>query len=300
MSNVKIKYLLGIDGGGTKTEFLLCTPNGEESSRLILGGSNLVNNGIENTYNILEKGIVHICNGINADEISVFAGIAGAKSGKNQRLINEFLSRFGFAFYDCGSDIDLALETALKGEDGTAVIMGTGIAAYSRLGEKLHRTGGRGYLIDKGGSGFHFGSDALNSAFEFVDGRGGSETIFRLVEEKLGKKPEDSVSDIYGSGASCVASFAPVVFEAFKLGDTTACEIIDRNAYEAAKVINGTRRVLNNYGSKIVICGGLCRQKEILYPFLIKYIEGNPALTFLDEPMVNGAVSLAKRRIQIC
>ena len=69
------------------------------------------------------------------------------------------------------SDIDLALEASLKGENGTAVIMGTGIVAYSRVGKKLHRAGGRGYLIDKGGSGFHFGADALNSAFEFIDGR---------------------------------------------------------------------------------------------------------------------------------
>lgn len=295
----KRKYLLGIDGGGTKTEFLLTDSDEKEIRRVILGASNPVSAGIENTYSLLDDGIKEICKGLNRSEISVYAGIAGAKSGDNQQLINTFLSKFGFTSFNCGSDVDLALEAALKGKNGVAVIMGTGIVAYAQNGEKLHRSGGIGYMIDKGGSGFHFGSDALNSAFEFIDGRGGSETLYKLVEQMLGKAPEDSVSDIYGGGAAYVASFAPAVFEAFKLGDSKAAEIIDRNAYEAAKIINGARKSLNMCNEKIVICGGLCKQKEILYPFLMKYIEGDFTLEFLDEPMVNGAISLAGR-MNIC
>ncbi|MBQ4603858.1 MAG: hypothetical protein IJB16_04565 [Clostridia bacterium] len=291
MSN-HIKYLLGIDGGGTKTEFLLTDSSGNELKRLFLGGTNPVNRGIENTFTVLNEGITKICNDLNFDETSVFAGIAGSKTSDYQKLICDFLADFSFASYNCGSDIDLALEAALNGEDGTAVIMGTGIVAYARSGKKLYRTGGRGYMIDKGGSGFHFGSDALNSAFEYIDGRGGSKTIHSLIEKKLEKKLENSVAEIYNVGASFVASFAPVVFEAYELGEDTAKKIIERNAYEAAKIINAAKK---NTDGKTVICGGLCKQKETLYPFLKKYIEGETTLIFLDEPMVSGAVSLAKR-----
>lgn len=294
------KYLLGIDGGGTKTEFLLTDLNGREIKRLILGASNPVSAGVENTYNVLDDGIEETCRGVNLSEISVYAGIAGAKSGDFQQLINSFISKFGFSSYNCGSDIDLALEVALKGGNGTAVIMGTGIVAYAQNGEKLHRSGGRGYMIDKGGSGYHFGSDALNSAFEFVDGRGGSETLYKLVEKMLGKELESSVAEIYGGGATFVASFAPAVFEAFRLGDSKAAEIIDRNTCEAAKIINTARKSMNVSNEKTVICGGLCKQKDILYPFLIKYIDKNASLTFTDEPMVNGAISLAARRAEKC
>lgn len=293
--NVVYKYLLGIDGGGTKTEFLLTDLNGKEIRRLILGASNPVSTGIENTYSVLNDGIKEICKEFDFSEISAYAGIAGAKSSDNQHLINTFLSNFGFASYSCSSDVELALEVALKGENGVAVIMGTGIVAFARSGETLQRTGGRGYMIDKGGSGFHFGSDALNCAFEFIEGRGGSETILKLVKKRIGKSLEFSVAEIYDGGASFVASFAPVVFEAFMLGDSSACEIIDRNAYEAAKIINGACKSLENNENRIVICGGLCKQKEILYPFLEKYIDGDFLLEFLDEPIVNGAISLAGR-----
>lgn len=290
--NYDIKYTLGIDGGGTKTEFLLTDLNSNEIRRLFLSGSNPNNQGVENTFAVLKEGITKICDGFEVGKISVYAGIAGSKTGTNQELIRNFLSDFGFALCDCGSDIDLVLETALKCEDGTAVIMGTGIVAYARSDKELHRTGGRGYMIDKGGSGFHFGSDALNSAFEYIDGRGGSKIIHSLIENKLGKKLEESVADIYNGGTSYVASFAPIVFEAYKLGDAQANEIIDRNAHEAAKIINVAKK---NTKGKVVICGGLCKQKEILYPFLMKYVENKTPLVFSDEPMVNGAVILAKR-----
>ncbi len=290
--NKEAEYLLGIDGGGTKTEFLLADSNKSEIKRLILGASNPASAGIENTYSVLDNGIKEVCQGLNTSEISVYAGIAGAKSGVNRQLLNAFLSKFGFKACGCGSDVDLALEVALKGENGTAVIMGTGMVAYSRSGKKLHRTGGWGYMIDKGGSGFCFGSDALNAAFEFFDGRGGSETILKLIENKLGKSLEACVAEIYAGGTAYVASFAPVIFEAYRLGDAVASDILERNAFEAAKVINAAKK---NADGKIVICGGLCKQKEILYPFLKKYIEGEASIVFSDEPMVNGAVSLAKR-----
>lgn len=293
--NNKINYLLGIDGGGTKTEFLLTDSDKKEIRRIILGASNPVSTGIENTYDILKNGIVEICSKINTSETSVFAGIAGAKTGDNRRLINEFLSGFGFASYDCGSDTDLAIEAALNGENGTVVIMGTGIVAFTCTDNNFYRSGGRGYMIDKGGSGFHFGSDALNAAFEYIDGRGGSEVILNLVEQMLGKSLESSLPEIYSIGSTYIASFAPVVFEAYNLGDTTAFKIIERNAYEASKIINGARRQSTDVNDKIVICGGLCKQKDILEPFLMKYIENITSLHFLDKPMVNGAISLAGR-----
>ncbi len=297
MSENKIKYLLGIDGGGTKTEFLLTDMNKKEIKRTVLGTSNPVNIGIEATKSVLKQGLSEICNSLDLAEVSVFAGLAGSSAEEINTEIRNFLGEFGFGAYSNGTDADSAVAIALKGENGTAVIMGTGIIAFGCSHGKIHRIGGRGYMIDKGGSGFCFGSDALNSAFEFIDGRGGSEPILKLVEEKLGKKLEESVAEIYSGGATFVASFAPAVFEAYKQGDSNAEKILERNAYEVAKLITASRRFLKK-NDKTVICGGLCRQKDVLKPFLLKHLgEGFP-LTFSEEPMINGAILLAKRNIQ--
>ena len=297
MSEINTKYLLGIDGGGTKTEFLLTDLKGNEVNRIILSTSNPTNTGIESAKSVLRQGIAEICGGLNFAEISVFAGLAGSGAAQIKTEIRDFLSEFGFGFYSNGTDAESAVATALKGENGVAVIMGTGIIAFSCSDGKNFRIGGRGYMVDKGGSGFCFGSDALNSAFEFLDGRGGSELILKLVEEKLGKKLEDSVFEIYSGGATAVASFAPVIFEAYAQGDADAKRILDRNAYETAKLITAARRHIKS-DDKTVICGGLCKQKNILLPALLKHLCKDIPLIFSDEPIINGAIILAKENIQ--
>ncbi len=294
----KAEYLLGIDGGGTKTEFLLTDLEKNAVRRIILGASNPVNIGIENTKALLSKGISQVCGGIDYGRISVFAGIAGCGTESNAASIRDFLSGFGFASFGAGSDADNAVSAALKGKNGVAVIMGTGIIAFGILDGETHRAGGRGYLIDKGGSGFCFGSDALNAAFEFIDGRGGSELMLKLVEERLVAPLTASISRIYAEGAAYTASFAPVVFEAYKQGDKTAEAIIDRNAYEAAKIIRAACGNSEEKRKNIVIVGGLCRQKDILEPFIAKHLGKEHSFRFSDEPTVNGA--LYNIEVEIC
>ncbi len=298
MNGNRIKYLLGIDGGGTKTEFLLTELNGNELNRIILGTSNPVNIGTEKSKEILRQGITRICEGLNFDEISVFAGISGSGSVDLKEEIREFLNTFGFGACANASDTESVLNAALKGENGVAVIMGTGIVAFSQADGKLHRVGGCGYMIDKGGSGFHLGADVLGCAFSCLDGRGGSSLMLELAESRLGSSLENSLSKIYSGGAAYVASFAPIAFEAYQKGDLYAEKIIDRNAREAAQLIEAARKFLNNKDEKTVICGGLCKQKDILRPFILKYIKDKHTLTFSDEPAINGAIALAKSNIQ--
>lgn len=293
--NAEIKYLLGIDGGGTKTEFLLTDLCGKEIKRTVLGPSNPVNIGIENAKRILKQGIPEICADFDYNRISLFAGLAGGITGNNKEEIEAFLSKFGFGAFDNGSDTESALKTALDDDDGVVVIIGTGIVAFAQKNGIRKRISGWGYLIDKGGSGYHFGSDALNYALRQLDGRGGSELILSLVEKQLKRPLTDAISDIYAGGASYVASFAPIVFEAFEEGDADAENIIEANAREIASLI---RAGLDFSDGKVVLCGGLCRYKDILEPFLIKELNGSINIAFSDEPPINGAIKLAKSIIQ--
>ncbi len=293
----RIKYLLGIDGGGTKTEFLLTDISGKEINRIVLGGSNPVNSGIQETKKVLIQGINQVCSDINPCEISAFAGIAGGISGNNKAFINEILTDVGFGAYFNGSDTDSALEIALNGENGIIVIMGTGVVAFSQNKGKRHRIAGWGYLIDKGGSGFSFGSDALDCAFKAFDGRGGSQLVLKLIEEKLQKPLVEAIPDIYGKGTDFVAAFTPVVFEAYKKGDIEAEKIIEKNLQEIEKIIRAGDVFSPEERVKTVICGGIVKQKTILHPLLQERLGKRYDLIFSEEPLVNGAVSLAEGNI---
>lgn len=295
---VNIKYLLGIDGGGTKTEFLLTDLDKNVINRVVLGASNPVDIGIEKTEQILEQGISEVCRGMDLREISLFAGISGGITGQNKSLIYNFLSRFSFGLIDNGSDTENAISIALAEEDGIAVIMGTGIIAFAQQNGVRHRIGGWGYLIDKGGSGYNFGLDAIESALKYKDGRGGSPLLLELVEDDLSKPIEDSIGIIYKRGKSFIASFAKCVFTAFCKGDIEAEKIIDRNVKEVAQMILTGCKILGDKNPKIVICGGIANQEEVLRPFFEKYLDGQEITFAGSEPVVNGAILLAEKLSQ--
>ncbi len=291
----EIRYLLGIDGGGTKTDFLLTDINGKELRRVVLGPSNPVNAGMENTENCLREGIEYVCEDIDKKEISVFAGIAGGTIGSGKENIHRFLENYGFGKADNGSDIDTALEVCLEGEKGLAVIIGTGIAGFADNGNTRQKIGGWGYLIDKGGSGFHLGSDALDSALRFIDGRGGSEMMLRKIEEKINSPLPQAISHIYKKGNSYIASLAPIVFECYENGDKEAERILLKNTEEIAVIIKTGYNILNDKNGKFVLCGGLCKKKEILKSFLSIHLGKDIRFEFCDRDIVFGALSLARK-----
>ena len=147
----KTEYYMGIDGGGTKTEFALADKDGNIVSKIVLRGSNPNDVGIMETYSVLTEGIFALCDDVNVHipfkKISVFAGLAGCSSAENMPKITYFLSKFGFNRYANNNDAYNAVSAGLGNSDGVAVIMGTGSIAYAKKGDELYRIGGYGYLF---------------------------------------------------------------------------------------------------------------------------------------------------------
>ncbi len=271
--NSEQRYYLGIDGGGTKTAFALADSNGSVLYKTVIGGSNPVDIGIERTYEILTDGIETVCASIPYSKISVFAGISGGITGDYKARIRTFLENYGFASADNGSDAENAVAIALGRGEGTAVIMGTGSIAFSRYNGKLIRNGGYGYLFDDGGSGFAIGRDAVIAALNFEEGRGEQTVLLQKLKESLGTdKLLDSLGTLYKGGKRATASFAPIVFSAFKEGDAVAARIIDENMWAVARLIENAPR--NTDGRvRAVLVGGLVKEFELLLPLIKRHLK---------------------------
>ena len=296
-SNSEASYFLGIDGGGTKTEFLLVNRQGEEIKRLILGPSNPVDIGFEKAFETLEHGITEVCEGIPFGKISVFAGIAGGTTGGNKKKINTFLKRFRFQNADNDSD---AMNTAslLSGDNQISVILGTGDIAFTKTGGKVLRTGGFGYLFDEGGSGYSIGRDALLEEFKREQ--------YSLPETILSKKLKShckidsfykALGDFYEGGKRKIASVAPAVFLAFNEGDKTAKTIIEKNLKAVAELIIDASRFFNEEEVEVMISGSIGTEKGV-----IEIIDGylkdlkpkvNYQIKSSTTPPVMGALKLA-------
>lgn len=296
----RLAYDLGIDGGGTKTEFLLADESGRILSRTTLGGCNPNDVGIERTLEILEEGIRKTCGDHPYGQISVFAGIAGGITGENQREIAKFLERFRFAHCRNGSDAQNAVAAALDSSDGVAVILGTGAIAFAKQGGRTTRYGGYGHLLGDGGSGYALGRDAIRAALAHEDGSG-EETLLRaMILERCGCETLLSgLGAFYDGGKRTIASYAPLVWEASEQGDGVANRILDENLREVVTLIRQACRTFEDgRGVPVALCGGLVRQKDLL-PRLRAVLEKDPVaeqIFVCRRSMAEGALLLARQQ----
>lgn len=82
------KMMIGIDGGGTKTEFVLFSESGRILNRIVLDGCNPNTVGMEEAMNILQLGIDTLMK-IKGKISGIFVGAAGLDSGNNTSKIKD-------------------------------------------------------------------------------------------------------------------------------------------------------------------------------------------------------------------
>ena len=293
-------FYLGIDGGGTKTDFALADSRGNIIKSICLGTSNPSDIGIENTLNVLRMGIIAVCGDIPKNHISVFAGIAGGSTEGICKQITDFLSRFGFANAQNGSDAMNAVAVSLGDADGIVVIMGTGTVTFAQANRKVHRVGGYGYLLGDEGSGFSLGRKAILAALCFEDGSGEETLLYQAVRKKCGTESVlESLGKFYNGGKREIAQYAPLVINAYAEGDRVAERILFEDLEKVAQTVRGAAKHLSNKKEpiRVVLCGGLCTKDGMIYQALCKIMEKeNCSISICDRPLILGALRLAGMR----
>ena len=159
---------------------------------------------------------------------------------------------------------------------------------YANRNGNLKHFGGRGYLLDKGGSGFHIGRDAICAAQDARDGTGEHTILTDLVEDKIGNTVWESIQDIYSKNQSYIASFTPCVFLAYENGDKIAEQILKNNAGCVAELINFAVDHCD-VGKYVVASGGILKQKPAFRVMLKEMLHPDIILDVPDYPPIYGA-----------
>ena len=280
---------IGIDGGGTKTEFVLFTEQGHVINRITLEGSNANVCGLEKACEILKKGI-DVLMSMDYSVRGVFGGLAGYAVGDNDRKISAFLAKtYPNVPIKCDSDILNIFALGPKSDNAVAVICGTGFIAYAKKQEQLIRLCGWGYLFEGAGSGYDMGREALRAALSHRDKIGPETLITGLVEKRLGRSVFDSIDKIYGEDKSFIASFAPVIFEAYSRGDREADRILRESISRIAHVVN---RICEEYesGDTVIFSGGIVNnQSDVVFTIMKEYLKHPINLIAPGFPPILGA-----------
>ena len=259
-------YVIGIDGGGTKTRVAVCAPDGTLLRRETLGAFNLSAIG-EDGFRRRTEEILALCGDMRGcGAICVGgAGVSGAAAGE---ILRAELAAHGFAgkLLLCG-DHEIALAGAMQ-TPGCVLIAGTGSVCYGKnaAGEAF-RCGGGGHIIDDPGSGYTLGRDALAAALRTEDGRLSENALHAAVMDAVGGHDIQGIFDfVYFSrrGKSDIAALAPLVLRCAEQGDAVSLAILRRGAAELARLVSAvTGRLGLEKTSPCALAGGLLAENNI-------------------------------------
>jgi N-acetylglucosamine kinase-like BadF-type ATPase len=254
-------YVIGIEGGGTKTTAVLCALDGIILSEAQGGPSNFHIVGIEKTAGTILDLIQTCCHsvGCSVSQIgAVVAGLAGAGRVLDQQRIMERLLEiarmkdFFLEKVSIESDARIALEGAFSGKPGVVVISGTGSIVFGKdERNKIYRAGGWGRLIGDEGSGYAIGREAFRAVAKLFDGYGEKTKLVKLFDEKFGLGTQDAIIDaVYGEKYD-FSSVVPVLMEAASKGDSVAKKILILACSDLVEVINAVLDKMNKGGKGV-------------------------------------------------
>src|SRR5688500_1850201 len=181
-----MRYVVGIDAGGTKTVGLLADETGTVLAEARGMGANLTTDGELQ----VEKVFAEILDTLSGDHpiAAVCLGIAGVDRPHDEAVIRSILRRLGHReTARVVNDGAIALVAGAPGRFGIVVLAGTGAICYGadRTG-RTARAGGYGFLLADEGSGYWLGHQSLRAAVRAADGRGPATRLQPLLFQALG------------------------------------------------------------------------------------------------------------------
>lgn len=271
------KYLLSVDGGGTKTEFCISDIKGRILDSVTAECSNYKSVGMEKTYENLREGVRLLEQkgyGLSDVCFSVW-GISGCDSHNDFNIIRGLVEKLGVAesdSYICNDGV-LAFY-AQASEPGIVVIAGTGslVLGIDTNGD-YQRAGGWGYNISDIGSGYWIGAEAVKRTLLYCDGYGEYTPFYERVREYFSCESFEQLPYIVTEVTDYfeIAKLARLVVEAGENNDETAICILSEGAEYLAVLVASTYGRLGfqeDREIRIVFSGGVLRCK--FYQQLVK------------------------------
>lgn len=232
--NPSAAWVIGIDGGATRTRFLLANLAGDRLGGK-LGGSGLLGVGEDDRVaRRIVEGVRALAreNGVSLPVDAFCAGLAGASGRPEAReLVEERIRGAAVATrVRVVSDSEIAFRDAFGSREGILLISGTGSVGVGRAATGVvRRVGGWGALLGDEGSGYRLGLEGIRAAVRSAEGRAPPTTLTPRLFAALGS---DSPGDVFEwskeAEKSDVAALAPGVLAAAEGGDRAAREIVAR------------------------------------------------------------------------
>lgn len=251
--------VLGIDGGGTKTDAALVDGSGRVLARMRTDG--LDPNAGGDWEQVLERIAAEVGPLPQVVLGLPYHGEIAQISGRQA----EVAARIFGAGAQVRNDVEVAFDGALAGEEGVLILAGTGSMAWARGPLGTHRVGGWGDLFGDEGSAFWIGREALGRASQALDGRRGDRSFADALLARIGVAPDGLIAWAYGLNPqrAGIAALAAEVSALAEAGETEACHLLsDAAGHLASHGLTAAR--LCGAGSRWSHAGGVMADPRVL------------------------------------
>jgi N-acetylglucosamine kinase-like BadF-type ATPase len=296
------EFVIGIDGGGTKTIAVLADFKGKILKKIEIGSTNPNKISFKRAILNLRKLILKISK--NKKVKVAYLGLAGGlerDKEKREKIRKELQRFFKFPIFVDG-DQKIAFCAGTNEKDGIVVIAGTGAIAMGWRRKKVAISGGWDWLIGDQGSAFWVGKKVLEEIGKALDGRREDFELRKFIFKKLRIKKEIDLykNFYYEDFVTRVASISKIVDEFSKKEDRFSKEILIEAAKEVSKMAISVIKKLNFEKEKfpIVLVGGMCKSKifrEKVEREIEKTAKKAKFILLKKKPVI-GAIKLAEEK----
>jgi glucosamine kinase len=234
-----LAYFLGVDAGGTKTEFLLGDER-RELGRIQTGSIKRLRREEEVTEQNLRRALTELGAQTSVSMLDVSRCCVGA-SGSTAPLVaewitNAFRPQVGGEFL-LVEDVDIALDAAFQGERGVLILAGTGSNVAGRdIDGQIVTAGGWGPALSDEGSGYFLGIEALRKGFRAIDERR-TTVVLETIQSYWNLSSLGELVEYANANPSPdFSALAPLVIAAAMQGDEVAAEVVRAGGEELASL----------------------------------------------------------------
>ncbi|WP_148358817.1 N-acetylglucosamine kinase [Peribacillus simplex] len=281
-----MNYIIGVDGGGTKTEAVAFDLDGNKISEGKAGFGNLLINekqAIANIIQAIEQSMTPIDNG-SCHYICL--GLAGYGGVENPQGIESALSMAFNAPFTIVNDGIIAHAALLKGNDGILTISGTGSVSIGIHNGIEKSAGGWGHILGDEGSGYWIAMQAFIKMTKEEDEEYVYSQLTETILKKLGYHSVMKLKKfIYSATKSEIAAFVPLIVHLAEKGDGFSQNILNQAGYHLSKqTLEVIKKLKLSENVTIAIKGSILTNIPLVQTSFINHIKlENPNVEFVLE-----------------
>ena len=232
-----MKYLIGIDAGGTKSELIAYDLNNNPIYSKTGGFGNPAVN-LDKTINNIISLIGDCTEELGREECLFIAiGMAAVETGNYAQLIKKYVEGAFVIETSVLNDAEMACKAYFGNNDGILAIAGTGSSCFVQKNGKGEMVGGWSHILGDEGSGYHTVIEVFKNIVCKYDRNIPFDNLSKALLDKIGGTSRSDIMDfIYSNEKNTIASLFPIIVDCSMNGDSYAVNLLEKAGKHLAEL----------------------------------------------------------------